>query len=890
MVKMKLLLLPLLLVTLTSAQMTPEEWACSQGTLEYLCENYEICSKYGLISEEAKNTICGGRGDPVQDADLSTSSRAPFRDLESSSTSPDIDGAERDMPPSVSTSPLVRWYSSDDSTTDNRILTGSITPESSRTFGQFTDVFSSDGSRNTDMLTSSEGASTRPPTTDVADFITTSDQSLRSEEIFTSNNRITTDAYTNDNRVVTDEITTEWFPSTPESTRDYQTITGRNTRNTDMITGSPLSTEDGRASETLYTTEFATSAKASGEPVNVRVEGKAPVFVSVPRNITVPPGGSGTFHCNATAIPTPQMTITKKDQVIEPDLSNFKGATSSSLSQHTSNAITISNVDKPNEGWYTCQAVNKYGVIRSDAYLHIKDLCEGVVCPGGMKYCQGKYEEGEGHECVCPQYCPINEFYARDEVCSNYCETYGNECQMKSAGCYQDQYGVEVMHKGRCGDIEEPVIEENEDQYGVLEMFEGEEIVMECNARGIPEPQIKWYKGNELVAEGNELSISASEADTGEYFCEAVNCMRNKVSKRMAMVFVTTATSSPMLTSTPYVQPGNLEMPDPARSTCAVFGDPHFLTYDQRAYTYMGTCDNVLAMDCEMGRWFVYGRMRPCGKSDGSCLETVTAYVDTEVLELQRGWLVNRNGGKVVPKNHIGEEIVVEGRFNNFTLLFDGSILELSAVLSRTPNAVGGYDEEKLVIYWDGYVSAHIQTPQSTRTCGMCGNNDGNPDNDMIMRRRGMTDDPVEFGNSWMIDPRNRCSDPEPRKTPEEVCGDDYEATRAECERIFNIESFRTCRLYHETTEWIESCIYDQCEGLMQREELPPKCVVANAYATRCKKDFWYPGSTIPVKDKNVDGWEEEADCPDSEERLQPTLDTGCPQPSLEEELAGDFK
>jgi hypothetical protein len=50
--------------------------------------------------------------------------------------------------------------------------------------------------------------------------------------------------------------------------------------------------------------------------------------------------------------------------------------------QATINSVTINNVDKPNEGWYTCQAANKYGYVRADAYLHVKDLCEGVDCPG----------------------------------------------------------------------------------------------------------------------------------------------------------------------------------------------------------------------------------------------------------------------------------------------------------------------------------------------------------------------------------------------------------------------------------------------------------------------------------------------------------------------------
>ena len=120
-----------------------------------------------------------------------------------------------------------------------------------------------------------------------------------------------------------------------------------------------------------------------------------------------------------------------------------------------------------------------------------------------------------------------------------------------------------------------------------------------------------------------------------------------------------------------------------------------------------------------------------------SLIYTITL---TEVLELQRGWLVNQNGGKIVPKNHPNKKITVNGRYNNFTLLFDGAVLTLSAVLDRFPSAQNPDQlvEDKLVIKWDGYVSVQIQTPAKTRTCGMCGNNDGNPANDMRMRRRGL--------------------------------------------------------------------------------------------------------------------------------------------------------
>ena len=155
-----------------------------------------------------------------------------------------------------------------------------------------------------------------------------------------------------------------------------------------------------------------------------------------------------------------------------------------------------------------------------------------------------------------------------------------------------------------------------------------------------------------------------------------------------------------------------------------------------------------------------------------------------------------------------------------------------------------------------------------------------------------MTDDPLKFGESWKIDPRKRCKEIQPSKTAEEVCGDRYEETKAECERIFNTEKLQSCKNNqgHDTAPWIESCIYDECEGLMQRADLPPKCIVAGAYVMRCSNDFWDRDDPIPTRNPHMEGWEEEAQCPDAVERFQPVLDTGCPQPTLEQELAGEFK
>jgi hypothetical protein len=169
----------------------------------------------------------------------------------------------------------------------------------------------------------------------------------------------------------------------------------------------------------------------------------------------------------------------------------------------------------------------------------------------------------------------------------------------------------------------------------------------------------------------------------------------------------------------------------------------------------------------------------------------------------------------------------------------------------------------------------------------MCGNNDGRPENDMRTRRGMMTDDATAFGDSWQIDPLGRCPEPQKARSSEEVCGEKYEDVKKECERVFSISKFRGCiEAGHDPTQWVDSCVYDECEGLMQREDLPPKCVVAQAYATQCGNDFWVKGDPFPRRNFDLENWEMEAGCPDEIERFQPILDTGCPQPTLEEERA----
>ena len=60
---------------------------------------------------------------------------------------------------------------------------------------------------------------------------------------------------------------------------------------------------------------------------------------------------------------------------------------------------------------------------------------------------------------------------------------------MKVDACKNDKFAIEVMNSGKCGRIEYPEIEEEEDSEGVQDLYPGDELVLECHSTGFPEPE-----------------------------------------------------------------------------------------------------------------------------------------------------------------------------------------------------------------------------------------------------------------------------------------------------------------------------------------------------------------------------------------------------------------
>lgn len=297
-----------------------------------------------------------------------------------------------------------------------------------------------------------------------------------------------------------------------------------------------------------------------------------------------------------------------------------------------------------------------------------------------------------------------------------------------------------------------------------------------------------------------------------------------------------------------------------------MFGDPHIVTYDNKLYDYMGDCNYVLSMDCDWGEWVVYGNFKQCGPKDmgypASCLVDVTVFWNNIGLNLQRGWIVVYRGEKV-PLKYKGE-VEVEG----IKIRYDGLYITV-----ELPNGI--------LVTWDGIISTQVILGEDSvrNTCGLCGNNDKDPNNEFMARFQNTeAGDSVNlFGNSWEIDRMDVCEElPEEEIKAEEFCAlypERAQEGSVRCPEVFGNAVFDECRPFLSTDGYEEKCRYDFCALDEMREILLADCGVAAAYVQQCKA---LSGVYISAAK-----WRAAVNCPTVAEHQNATVAEGCPQDQL---------
>ncbi|XP_037537371.1 zonadhesin, like [Nematolebias whitei] len=266
------------------------------------------------------------------------------------------------------------------------------------------------------------------------------------------------------------------------------------------------------------------------------------------------------------------------------------------------------------------------------------------------------------------------------------------------------------------------------------------------------------------------------------------------------------------------LQDGQLGCFPSGSQDCVVSGDPHYNTFDKKFYSFMGTCTYTLARTCRnnTGPWFsVEAKNEERGVSGVSYLRKLYVTVNRVTVTLMKSRRTLVNGVRV-------------------SLPYSPSAL---MSLSLAGQYVTLQTMFGLRVRWDGNHYAQISVPSSyhDQMCGLCGDYNGNPNNDFTKPDGTLAGNVNDFGNSWQTeeDEDDLCT---PGSKPDPDCDPNLETEVVKPDKCGKIKDsagpFRECISVVDPTPFFQSCVYDMCQFNGQQHVL---CDQLQAYTDACQ-------------------------------------------------------
>ncbi|XP_014900210.1 kielin/chordin-like protein [Poecilia latipinna] len=253
----------------------------------------------------------------------------------------------------------------------------------------------------------------------------------------------------------------------------------------------------------------------------------------------------------------------------------------------------------------------------------------------------------------------------------------------------------------------------------------------------------------------------------------------------------------------------------PRPATCIAFGYPHYLTFDGRMFHFQGTCTYILTKDCKDEDFSVHVTNDDRGRKGVSWTKEVAVFISDVAVQLLQEFVVKVN-----------EEVV--------TLPF---LKEPYIFIERQANTVLLNTNIGLKVLWSPRSHLEVSVPGSykERTCGLCGNFNKYPQDDLQMSTGKLTTSESDFGNSWrMTNGNHSLSSCRPGEDVDPCAG--YQARKganARC-KVLKSTVFKPCHRVVPPEQWYAACVYDLCACGANTDEC--LCDALEAYASQCRE------------------------------------------------------
>ncbi|XP_038855714.1 mucin-5B-like [Salvelinus namaycush] len=245
---------------------------------------------------------------------------------------------------------------------------------------------------------------------------------------------------------------------------------------------------------------------------------------------------------------------------------------------------------------------------------------------------------------------------------------------------------------------------------------------------------------------------------------------------------------------------------------CAIYGEGHYITFDEKRFNFNGNCEYTLIQDyCGntngSGSFRVLTENVPCGTKGTTCSKTIKLFLGTSELILADG---TAQVVRSTPQEQFPKQISLLGNY---------LVIEVKS---------------GLILMWDKKTSLFIKlSPQyQGQVCGLCGNYDGNANNDFTTRAQATVVDPVEFGNSWKVS----SSCPSVSAVVHPCASNPYRASWAQKQcSIIKSDVFAACQNQVDPSPYYDACVRDSC-ACDSGGDCECFCTAVAAYAKACNE------------------------------------------------------
>ncbi|XP_028831721.1 zonadhesin isoform X2 [Denticeps clupeoides] len=247
-------------------------------------------------------------------------------------------------------------------------------------------------------------------------------------------------------------------------------------------------------------------------------------------------------------------------------------------------------------------------------------------------------------------------------------------------------------------------------------------------------------------------------------------------------------------------------------ATCRVYGDPHYMTFDGKAYNFQGGCNYTLAKTCGHStvQFTVTTRNENWEQPTWSSLNSVSLEVDGLHIALRKDKKVYVNEAEVTLPAQPSAEIQIS---------INGSYVQLHTSFG-------------LMLLLDGEHRLFVKVNERYKgqMCGLCGTYSGNQYDDFVTPEGEILAKPNPFGNSWRVPDNNwKCSEelPEEPICPSELKDEGY----LHCSKLYE-DTFADCHILVPPQIYVNSCVTDYCATGGDEQKT---CTSLTSYVVACE-------------------------------------------------------